>query len=752
MSIHQLIPTFHLGDATGQAAIHLRLLLRRLGHDGEIYADEVAPALQSLVRPRSALRPREDDLVLYHHGIASRLPFFLSRLRCRKGLVFHNISPERFYRGTPLRDALLTGRAQLAALAAHVELAIGVSRFNSAELEAAGFRNVHTVPLFVEAERFAMSQADSRMRARLAGPGPAVLSVSRVVPHKRFEDLIALHRELLRLRSTAQLWIVGGYEPGGEYYLQLKRIAQGLPGVHFLGRLTHAELVAAYRSASVFVSMSEHEGFGVPLIEAMAAELPVLAFGAAAVPETMGGAGIVFDEKRFAFLAELVREVSESGALRAQILRGQARRLEELSPDQAQSALAHAVHAERRTGGPESKHRKVRGSPRNSKPRVAVVVQRYGDVTGGAEKHAEQIVEHLAPHWGITVLTSCAKDHLRWDNTFPDGESRHGRAHVLRFPSERQRDMRRFNALSREIFGQALERAREEHWIAEQGPLLPGLMRHLSEEHGRYDGFVFFTYLYAPTVWGLPLVADRALLVPTAHDEPPFAFHSYADAFERPRALLCNTEEELALIDRRFPRHAPAQVVGVGVDVPRGDPARFRTRHGIAGPYLYYVGRLEDGKGIGELLRIHQALVRRDPDTPDLVLAGSGPMRISGRKVHALGRVTEEDKHDALAGAHAVVVPSRFESLSLLALEAFAHGTPVLANGDSEVLAGQIRRSGAGATYRGSEDFRAALAEISSERAHLSAQARTFAKRHTWERVVDSYLEQMERIRRSARR
>src|SRR5690349_7187792 len=139
MAVHQLIPNFTLGDATGQAAIHLRLLLRRLGHEGEIYADEVAPSLQSLVHPRGALRPAPEDLVLYHHGLASRLSFQLARLRCRKGLVFHNISPERFYRGTPLRDALLAGRAQLASLAGHVELAIGVSRFNSAELTAAGY-------------------------------------------------------------------------------------------------------------------------------------------------------------------------------------------------------------------------------------------------------------------------------------------------------------------------------------------------------------------------------------------------------------------------------------------------------------------------------------------------------------------------------------------------------------------------------------------------------------------------------------
>jgi glycosyltransferase involved in cell wall biosynthesis len=739
MAVHQLIPVFTLGDATGQAAIHLRRALARLGHTGEIFAGEVAAGLSALVHPRERLLPEPSDLVLYHHGVGSLLSFTASRLPCTRGLVFHNISPERFYRGTPLREALLAGRAQLATLAGAMELSIGVSGFNSEELRAAGHRNVHTVPLYVEPERFAADQVDPAFAARFSRSGPAVLSVSRVVPHKRFEDLLALHEELLRIRPDAQLWIVGGYEPGGAYFLALQRKARSLPGVHFFGRLDHGQLVAAYRQASVFVSMSEHEGFGVPLLEAMAARLPVLAFAAAAVPETLGGAGIAFTEKRFAFLAELVDALLKDEPLRRNLLARQDARVAQLSVGTAQVALATALAsvAPARSALPRSRRR-----PRHS---VGVVVQRYGEVTGGAERHAEQLVERLAEHVDVTVLTSCARDHLVWDNAFPPGESRLGPARVLRFPSERQRQMRAFNALSRERFGRPLERASEEHWIAEQGPSLPGLLSHLASTR-EHDAFVFFTYLYAPTVFGLPLVADRALLVPTAHDEPPLAFHAYADVFERPRALMCNTEEELALIARRFPRHAPAEVVGVGVEVPKADPARFRSRHDIQGPYLFYVGRLEEGKGVGELLGHHRALLRHHPGAPTLVLAGSGPMRVVGRKVRALGRISEEDKHDALAGALAAVVPSRYESLSLLALEAFAHGTPVIGNTASEVVAGQLRRSGGGVGYADVISFQAALDRVATDREALSAHARTFGRRHTWNKVVDRYLAQFESI------
>jgi len=746
MAVHQLIPSFVAGDATGQAALHLQLLLRRLGHSGELYAAEVGSGLDSLAHPVSALRPAPEDLVLYHHGIASPLSSRLMHLPCRRGVVFHNISPASAYAGTPLAEALVAGRAQLAAMAPFVDVAIGVSDYNSAELREAGYRHVHTVPLFVEPSRFAREAADKAMLARLAGPGPVMLSVSRVAPHKRFEDLLALHAELLKLRPTARLLMVGGYEPGSRYFRSLQRTARGLTGVHFLGRLDHAQLVAAYRSAQVFVSMSEHEGFGVPLIEAMAAELPVLAYGAAAVPETLGGAGIAFDEKRFSLLAELVVEVCDNRALREGLLAGQARRLEDFSAPASQAALAKALKTLPRPA------RRASGS--RKKPRVGFVVQRYGEVTGGAERHAQQVVEQLAPHWDVTVLTTCAKNHLSWENVFPAGEQRDAAgARVLRFPVTRVRHIRPFNALSKQVFDRSNERLREEHWVAEQGPVVPGLLTHLDTHGADYDGFVFFTYLYAPTVWGLPLVADRALLVPTAHDEPPIRFGVYADVFDRPAALLCNTPEEVALIDRYFPDHAPARVVGVGVDVPGApEPQRFRDRHGIRNPYLLYVGRLEAGKGIPELLAHYRELRARFHDAPDLVLAGEAHMDLRGEGVHPVGRISEQDKYDALAGALMVTVPSRFESLSLLTLEAFAAGTPVLVNGHSEVLVGQVERSGAGRGYTDLESFITGLREVGEQRVRLSRNAKTYAARYTWPRVVDAYREEMDRIIREKSR
>lgn len=728
----------------GQAALHLRTLLGRLGHAGEIFAEEVAPSLRALVRPANELHPGPKDRVLYHHGIASPLAGRLMHLSCPKGLVFHNISPRRFYEGTSLEKALVAGRAQLAALAPHVDLAIGVSKLNAAELEEAGFGNVHVVPLWVEPSRFGPMQVDLALSRKLSRLGPYVLSVSRVVRHKRVEDLIALHRELRRLVPAAHLVVVGGYAEGDAYFRECQRLARSCGNVHFLGKVGHGGLVAAYRGAAAYVSMSEHEGFGVPLIEAMAAQVPVLAYAAAAVPETLGGRGICFDEKRFATLAELLAQMLSQPKLRERIVAGQLERLSELSAARLTRRLADALDTV--SAPPPTRRRPPK------KPRVAIVVQRYGkNITGGAEAHARQIAQRLAPHWQLTILTSCAKDHLSWANELPAGTTRDGPVLVRRFPSLRARHMPSFNRLSKELFDRPSDRLEEENWIAEQGPVSPGLFEHLARPNA-YDGFVFFTYLYAPTVWGLPLVANRSLLVPTAHDEAPFWMGAYEQLFRSPRALLCNTPEERDLIARRCPDHAPAKVVGVGVELPAANPERFKKKHRLSAPYLMYVGRLEEGKGLGELLVHHAALRRRVPGAPELVLAGAGRMKIDRPGVRVLGRISEQDKADGLAGALAVVVPSRFESLSLLALEAFASGTPVLGNGQCAVLGGQLRRSGAGYAYEDAGSFERGVRQVMAERSRLGQKGLRFAQQHRWDEVVGIYVDEMNKITGSRRR
>ncbi len=155
---------------------------------------------------------------------------------------------------------------------------------------------------------------------------------------------------------------------------------------------------------------------------------------------------------------------------------------------------------------------------------------------------------------------------------------------------------------------------------------------------------------------------------------------------------------------------------------------------------------------MGELLTAYRALRGRMEDPPDLVLAGALHMTLEGEGVRYVGRIPDQEKYDALAGAAAVVVPSRYESLSLLALEGFAYGAPVIASGHSDVLRGQLERSGAGATYTDAESFHTAVAHVLRERATLSRKGKTFARRHTWEKVVGIYREELARIMKETRR
>ena len=736
MAVHQLLPRFHLTDTSTLAAVELQTLLRRLGQDGELFALEREGGTEALVHHPDALRARSGDLVLLHHDRESSLASRLLHLSCRRGVVFHDLHPVE----PEWDESLQAARAQLTGLAEPGALGIGLSAFATSQLRSAGWTSTSAVPLYVEAERYGPERADAELRKRLDSAALTLVAVARPTAGSGLDDLLRLHGEVRRLRPDARLLLLasGGAMPPATR--ELREVARHQPGVQWLGPLQHAEQVAALRCASVAVSMDERDGTGLRLLEAMAAGVPVLAYGGGATVEMLGGAGIAFTEKRFGVLAELVVRLVTDTALRTDVLAGQERRLRAQGAESSARALASALADIGLTGRPRPAHR-----PR--RPRVGVIVQRYGpEVTGGAEAHARQIVEHLAPHWDLRVLTSCAVDHLSWANTLPAGESEVDGVPVVRFPTPGPRPMHRLNALSRRLFGHSLSLPDEERWRALQGPLLPGLWRHLAEEGGGYDGFVAFTYLYVSTAWSVPLVGDRTLLVPTAHDEEPFHFDAYREVFEQPAVLLVNSEEELALIDRRFPGHARARVVGVGVEAPPAAGERFRSRFGIHGPFLLYVGRVERGKGIPELLDVYARFRRGLAGAPELVLAGESSMAVSGEGVSVLGRIEEQEKWDALAAAEAVVVPSAKESLSLLTLESLAAGTPVVGNAASEVVAGHLERSGAGAAYRDPASFAEAVAWVSARRGELSRAARTYARELSWARVVDAYREEMSRV------
>jgi len=391
--------------------------------------------------------------------------------------------------------------------------------------------------------------------------------------------------------------------------------------------------------------------------------------------------------------------------------------------------------------------------------RVAVVVHRYGaDVGGGAEEEARRVAHLLAPSHDVTVLTTCAHDYRTWADHYPPGEVREDGLRVVRFPVPVPRDPAAFDRMTPAVYAAPQELDLGSRWMDAQGPNAPGLMEHLREQGTGYDAVVFVTYLYATTVGGLPLVAGRALLVPTLHDEPPARLRIFDPVFHAARRIMCNTPEERELVLERFGVDAGrAVVMGFGADpVPPSDPAAFAARRGITRPYALCVGRLDASKGVDRLVEDHRAYRAARPDGADLVLVGRGDLRLSEEPwLHVTGFVDDAEKHEAIAGAAVVVVPSPYESLSIAQLDAWSHARPTLANAVSPVLVGQSRRTAGGLWYDGTGEYVVMLDFLMRNAAAARAigrQGRAGVRaQHDWGRVAEIWRESVDAVAAEAR-
>jgi glycosyltransferase involved in cell wall biosynthesis len=388
--------------------------------------------------------------------------------------------------------------------------------------------------------------------------------------------------------------------------------------------------------------------------------------------------------------------------------------------------------------------------------RAALVVQRYGnDVLGGAESLARRVAELLTPYVNITVLTTCALDYLTWADHYAPGEDEVNGVRVLRFSVPRPRDFHEFELATGRAYAEPDSIDLGRAWMDAQGPNAPALLEHLLERGSTYDAVGFVTYLYATTARGLPLVAERSLLCPTVHDEPPLRLAIFDEVFTQARVCLFSTPEERELARNRFGvPDERARVVGAGIDEPRdANPERFAREAGIDRAYALYLGRLDPSKGIPELVDFHSQYRAWRPDGLDLVLIGGGELEIPrDNGFHALGYVTERQKHDAIAGAAVVVCPSPYESLSLAQLEAWSHGRPTLANAVSPVLAGQSRRAGGGLWYESADEYGTMLdllARTEPLAEAIGAQGRRFVRNeYSWDHLRDQWLAALEEVAR----
>jgi glycosyltransferase involved in cell wall biosynthesis len=414
--------------------------------------------------------------------------------------------------------------------------------------------------------------------------------------------------------------------------------------------------------------------------------------------------------------------------------------------------------------------------------KIAFIVQRYGtEILGGSEYHCRLIAERLAPKHQVEVLTTCARDYVTWKNEYAEGTDRIRGVTVRRFANAKTRDIQAFNRYSEWIFTSPHNRDDELEWVRQQGPWCPALLEHLERNHHQYDILIFFTYLYAPTLLGMKVAPSKSILVPTAHDEPAIHLEIYRDLFSTPAGIAYNTEAERRFLTTHFSiRAVEEEIVGCGVDLPHaqvyqrdksdeaedreepdGEPVRdedrppswrphlagrgviFRRRHRLHGAIALYGGRIDPGKGCEELIEYFSTYVQEGGDA-SLVLMGVKLMPLPEEPfIRFAGRLSDQERLHALEAATVVVVPSPYESLSLLALESFAVGTPILANARSEVLVDHCQKSNAGLYYADRDEFVEALKLLMADhrlRAAMGRYGRAYIrKNYRWDAILSKY-------------
>ena len=377
--------------------------------------------------------------------------------------------------------------------------------------------------------------------------------------------------------------------------------------------------------------------------------------------------------------------------------------------------------------------------------KLGIVVQRYGaDINGGAELHARYIAERLARKHDVEVLTTCARDYVTWRNEYPAGEERIGPVRVRRFEVSRERDPDEFGRRSFGVFETEHSIEDELAWLDSEGPTSPSLIAHIEANASAYDYLYFFSYRYHHSYHGIRAAAGRAILVPTAERDPAIGLGIFPPVFRGVRAIMYNSHEERAMIHAVSGNEAvPGVVVGVGSEIPATAVAeRFRRAHDVRGPYVLYVGRIDENKGCRELFQFFQQYLFNVRRPLQLVLAGKALLPIPDHPlVRHVGFISDQEKFDALAGCEALIMPSFYESLSMVAIEAWAMGKPVLANARCDVLQGQCLRSNAGLFYGDYPEFAETLHVLTTNRPlaqALGENGRTYYRENYAWPVIDA--------------
>ena len=387
--------------------------------------------------------------------------------------------------------------------------------------------------------------------------------------------------------------------------------------------------------------------------------------------------------------------------------------------------------------------------------KIAFIVQRYGmEVNGGAELQCRQLAEHMSKYFHTEVITTKAIDYVTWKDEYQQDVEQINGVTVRRFSVKKPRNNTKFNKLSAKVLQCNSMCEKEEEWMCQQGPYSPDLIDYLRIHRQDYDVFIFCTYLYYTTYFGLKEVGDKAILIPDAHDEKPIYLGIFEKMFKMPRAIFYNSKEEKRFVENKFlVKDIPNNggFGGVGIEMPADRSAqRFQEKYQLE-QYILYIGRIEEHKGCKQLFDYFNEYKKRNGGDLKLVLMGKEVMPVPEQKdIISLGFVSEKDKFDGLAGCKMLVLPSHFESLSIVVLEAMKSQKPVLVHEKCEVVKGHCVRSNGGLYYRNYLEFEGCVNYLLEQEDIATGMGRNGLKyveeNYCWDTIEKSLTELIEQI------
>jgi|GEM_PF-266323 len=732
MSVIEIVictPVWLKGDGVGHDVEGMVQILSHAGHRVRVYAPlGCVPAYQKWEIGEAEAREilaTPESILIHHHSIGcdpieSMLRDAQSEIRIMR---YHNVTPPEFFEG--YNDGWVVGckkgrqaTIDVARLCTHYSVP---SLYDARDLVHAGVHpdEIHYLPYFHKLADFDLVTPDADTERRLTqDPRFHILFVGRRVPNKGHLHLVrTIGQYVKNFDRNIVLHLIGAADGGLKKYdreiLDVIKKEKLKNNVILYDKLSFPEIVAFYKGCDVFLCMSEHEGFCIPIIEAEYCGLPVLAHYRRGVPEALGPTQPWFTSLNYDDYAAKLSEIRRSSSYAQQLKEtGQRSVRERFDIEEIGSRFLDWVNG----------IRGVEGVVESQRRRIAFVVQRYGEgVAGGAESFARMYAERLASTHDVTVISTSSRT-MDWDSEIPILDEEYcGGVRVVRFAPDHPRDWEAFGHAS--ILAERGDISFRE-WLDSHGPKTSEMVNYLRKNAGNYDVVVNWTYLFQTVGYTADLQnQSRLISVPFFHDESFLYYNGHREIAEKFDAYVFQTEAEKKLAEHVGGiNRKPFLVLGAGIEEDKiQEVFNASTDKPLDSPYILYIGRIESAKGVDQLF--HDFIKFKLRNNSDLKLVMVGRIYRMDVPDHPdiifPGFIEEFDKFRYIKHAKALINPSNLESFSLVLLESWAFSRPVVVSGGCPATSGQVMRSGGGMVYHNYRDFCWILEQLERDTAEI---------------------------------